>query len=390
MEPRYRERVRHVYPSGRALRMSLGSPVTDVNQSGIFVADKDVTIDFLGKKSDHDFFLEKESKSYDNISGKNPPQGITTYREYTDYDIYHSRANPGHIPLGAPTDNSAMVTAMARTNPGRAVVSVPTFIGELKDFPSLVRQGGRLALRLKDRSKKLRRRGRDKEAADAYLAYKFGIAPMISDVQKLMDFQGQTEKRMAELDRLYAKGGMRRRVEIFSATSSTQQKNFAVESTLSSVVRCDVMTITTGRKWCTLRWQPTSPPQFKNDQEKQQVAQKLVFGLNAESLTLTAWNLLPWSWMIDWFSNCGDYIAAHNNAVPAQAVGRCTMTHLETSTSYRRSDSNSWIQGGNAVFTRTSKTRVIGGGNNLEASLPFLSGNQLSILGALAVSRGRR
>lgn len=387
MEPRYRTRGSTRLAAGHAKRVQGGSTTIYIQQNTRNDVYRSSTIDYTGEYSDHNFTLERVTKTYENLNYRTNPTSQTSYNEYKDYDIHGSRAVGAHIALDSTSASAAMSKAMARTNPSRAVVSVPTFIGELKDFPSLIRQGGNLALKLKKRSKRLRRGKRLKEAADTYLAYKFAIAPMISDLQKLMNFQQSAQQRMDELDRLYSKGGLKRRVFISSDSGSTSQQNVAVESTLSAVVRCNIDTSTHMDRWCTLRWTPILGPGYSNDKEKEQLAQRLVLGLNAHSLVTTAWELLPWSWMIDWFSNCQDLIEGHNNTVPAIAIGRCTMTHYYTTISYRRSDNIDSLSGGSAMFTRESKYRVIGGGDTFEAHFPLFSGNQLSILGALSVSK---
>jgi len=261
----------------------------------------------------------------------------------------------------------------------------------MKDLPRLVKDAGNVALRVKKRSAILKKNKRLKEAADTYLAYKFAITPLISDVQNMVNWQNHAERRMEELDKLYSGKGMRRRINVWSDVRETQQGQVPVESGLSIVFTCRVRTVTEGRRWITLRWKPTSKRPFSNDKEKQSLANSLVFGLNAQSLTSTAWNLLPWSWMIDWFTNMGDYIASGNNAVPAQAVSRCVMTHTRTTATWTRDDNHFDFQGGGATFVRESKVRTIGVGASPDANFPLLSGNQLSILGALFAARqGRR
>jgi hypothetical protein len=259
----------------------------------------------------------------------------------------------------------------------------------MRDFPSLIRSAGRVALKLKKKARVLKRGKRLKAAADTYLAYKFAINPLISDLQKMMDFQSSTEQRMEELDRLYSKGGMRRRITIAS-DSTTSSGNLVLDSSLSIIISVAIETITRQRRWATLRWRPTSPRPWKNDKEKQELAQRLVFGLNAHTLTVTAWELLPWSWMIDWFSNTQDYLMAHNNTVPAHAESRCVMTQKETTASHTRNDSNIGFLGGNASYTRISKARSVGVSASLAAHFPLFTGSQLSILGALSVSKGHR
>jgi hypothetical protein len=282
-----------------------------------------------------------------------------------------------------------MSDLLARTNPGRADISLPTFIGEMKDFPMMIRQEGRLALNLKTLGRNLSRKGKIKEAADAYLGYKFGIAPLLSDLKKIISFQDAVDKRINELDRLYSKGGLRRRVNLWSDTKSSSSTTIiASEFGGSLLLTARVTTITKVKRWGTVRWIPTSPPQFITDSEKKAYARRLVFGLNAFSLGLTAWELLPWSWLADWFLNVQNLLEAHNNTVPAKAVNCCIMTQSDTTSDISRT-SHPEYTGGNATLVRGNRVRSLQTAA-LNTSLPFLNGSQLSILGALSVSKGIR
>lgn len=112
--------------------------------------------------------------------------------------------------------------------------------------------------------------------------------------------------------------------------------------------------------------------------------------MNAENLVATAWELFPWSFMIDWFSNVGDLITAANNTVPVEASSVNCMQHRMTSVSWSRADYENDFSGGTALFTRETKRRDVSFGPGLTLSLPLLSGGQLSILGALSASRASR
>jgi hypothetical protein len=115
------------------------------------------------------------------------------------------------------------------------------------------------------------------------------------------------------------------------------------------------------------------------------LARKAVFGLSFEPED--AWNLIPWTWMIDWFSNCGEWLEAHNNRIPCSPERVCIMTKTETVCVWIRTDSLSYT-GGECYALRTTKSRALSSGS-AEAWLPFISERQLSILGALHIQSYR-
>lgn len=381
---RQRSKYKGSRTSGVARRVSL-APVF-IQQNTPYNIYESVCTDFVGKQYDHDFNMERITRSVVGLNGLRYITYPTYYRSYKNYDCHGTRNVDGHISLGWPNVAQIEAAVKARSNPSRPVVSIPTMIAEAKDFINPIRLAGQVALKKKKLSKILRRKGRIKESADAYLSYKFAIEPTIRDLASLVGAQASISQRMDELDRLYSNGGLRRRVDVFSGTG-VSDSSLAIESGLGIVFRNRIQTVTTARSWGTIRWKPVGTAAFKNDKEKAELAARLVLGMNAESLVATAWELFPWSFMIDWFSNVGDLITAANNTVPAEASSVNCMQHRMTTISWARSDSESDFGGGSALFTRETKRRDISLGSGLTLSLPFLNGGQLSILGALSASR---
>jgi len=119
------------------------------------------------------------------------------------------------------------------------------------------------------------------------------------------------------------------------------------------------------------------------------------------------WEVLPWSWLIDWFSNVGDVVSNISPNAVDNLVMRYgfIMKHVLTKTEYQSDTSwegaNSsfggfgsvWKGGSHAfVSTSTVETKVRMGGSNpfgLNVQLSSLSAYQLSILAALGISRGQ-
>jgi hypothetical protein len=109
------------------------------------------------------------------------------------------------------------------------------------------------------------------------------------------------------------------------------------------------------------------------------------------------YNAIPWSWLIDWFSNAGDIIenlevgVADRLAADYMYMMRENWGHVERFSTARIYRENGII----ADITSTSqrllsvKTRVLGDPFGFNTSANNLTGMQLSILGALGLSRLR-
>jgi hypothetical protein len=265
-------------------------------------------------------------------------------------------------------------TLLARTNPSRPVVSIPTYIGELRDAPELIRLTGKSLL---------------KKGASTYLNWQFGWEPLISDLRKMVDFQSHVEKRMKEIQSLTKKGGLHRRISIDEGSIEGPEESVSIDGVYAAV-NATRQTITTWKTWGTVNW--LQDPEVKLPQSSAEMlalARRSVYGLSLDpgSIATDAWNLLPWSWLVDWFTNAGDFISSFDNTVPAVPFNPCIMKEIKSTTTFKRTNSN-WISGGDASITRTLKLRRLGDAT-LAANLPFLSGRQLSILGSLAITRSR-
>lgn len=305
-------------------------------------------------------------------------------REYKNWFTAQQYGRPGHLSVpGMPSEASCMARLMAQTNPGRATVSVPTFVGELRDFPGLLKSAGDAVFSVTRRGRRSRR------AASAYLGYQFGLAPLIADISTFLEFESHVSKRVKELEAMWKNGGIRRRRTMFSGVASVGVDAFTAESGLGEVVKIHIIHTTRVVRWATVRWVPTQIPKFSGGDDAINYARRMVAGLGGSYSALeTAWNLMPWSWLIDWCFGVSYFIEAYNNSVPCSATRGCVMTYTRSEETSRRTQvpPNSWVSGGTGRKRLETKERlVVAAGVN--TNLPFLSGKQLSILGALAVAR---
>lgn len=292
----------------------------------------------------------------------------------------------------SPSDNQALAEGLAKTNPSKPVVDLPLFVFELRDLPRMLRDWGDIIQATRFSFKNGRRFGDLKDlprfAAQRHLEYQFAIAPFIGDLMRMMDFQAQTEKRIRMLKNLKS-GAIVRSATVWGDDGVVQPEKLSYVSSLyQESNRLAYRLATRRRMWVSTKWTATRPLP-DTDMELRALANKLVFGLDTSFSLL--WNAMPWTWLVDWFSNIGDIVDGARNTIPCAHTGSCIMLHRKTVI-----DSWRWVS---RPSSSTIKLRIADSVNEHklrwlaptvalpEFDLPFLDGRQLSILSALAVTR---
>lgn len=270
---------------------------------------------------------------------------------------------------------------LAKSNPSLPHVNIPAAIGELKDLPSLVRGWGRNLL---------------SNIAKGHLSWRWAIKPMIGDIQKLWRFQQAVDKRLQELRRLRDGKEMRKRVSLGTDHIQTAPTRVLLHSEGTSVYgwRRDVYAI---NKWGSANWkiQSGSPLTSMSDDPREgselnRFTRRTMMGINSYGALAAAWELTPWSWLIDWFSNVGTIMSATNNAVGC-AYGRlCWMATSTCDVVITPEPTSSWLSiNGQFRWRKTRKDRI-----PVSPVIPFplpylpvITAGKLSILAALAALR---
>lgn len=350
--------------------------------------------DTIGNRDgDNLFKVELTTRTWEPLTGSVGAEQLSNYKYYKNFLpawAYSSEShNPG--PLSSiPSVGTVALATLARSNPSRPAVSIPNFIYELKDLPKMIRDIGNFKRQLANIRAKGVQQVTPKNAASHLLSYQMGWRPLISDLRKLLSFQADVNKKYIELQNLYNKGGIQRRVRNPSWTATqTLEGNVTIESGLGDLIRCRRTGSTTVERWGTVRWKPSSLPKGgTSDQALAKLARDLTFGMNGISAK-QLWDAIPWTWLIGWFSNCDEFFQAHFNTIPLSHSTPCVMTKRVTRADYTRLPGNHpQYTGGNGTVIFSTKERTVNGGS-LSATIPFLNGRQLSILGALAIQRKR-
>lgn len=332
-----------------------------------------------GFGTDNDFTLVKENHRIPLLSGSEmSSDGSTKLKEFFSYPIgYRPIAPPvshfGGVPTFGELQNLCVQIA-ARTSPSRANLSVPTALGELGDIPMLVQNAGNKALRA---------------IAAGYLSWRFCLAPMISDLRRMSKFTAAVQHRFDRLTRM-AKRPWSTSVVPVSNKSETVHLNGGDPITIHSegaTCRAFRNVTYTRKEWASIRWKLLVQPPL-DAKSRYELSERLIRGITSYEALQTAWNLQPWSWLVDWFVDIGTWIQANNNTIPAIASGFCWMCTDTSRTSYHQYEHPSWVSiDGEHTEGITRKLRRCPGVSPLIPPIPVLpaiTAGTASIVASLA------
>jgi hypothetical protein len=349
-------------------------------------------IDSLGKGFPHDLEIDYKNHFFWSLNGTSRASGAGGFLSWK-YNGYSMGGTAAHIaPTSTePTDNTSLSMMLARTNPSRPLVALPVFLYELKDIPELLKQWNRDAIYLNGyfSSPSVQKLIRDapRRFAQTIPEWEFGVKPFFNDMLKVLQVQKSMDRKIRMLKNLQKGGSAGGYAVVWENTAvggpftGYVSPLYQEENTYAAFVE------TTYRKWGTCTWIPAIPLPPMTDTELWWKAMQLTTGMDF-SLS-NVYSAMPWSWLIDWFTNVGDIVDSYRNTIPVKHDGSCIMLHVVTR--YK-----TWVQTGgsgqigasvNKSPLRESKLRRVMGSVApvAEYNLSFLNDKQLSILGSLAV-----
>jgi len=319
----------------------------------------------------HPFTLERFKLNPGTITGQ---AEVFPVYHFTGYP-YANQSSAGVHLAGSPiSDVEAATNVIAATNPSRAEVSVPNFIAELKDLPSM--------LHLKGQSHHSKRR------SQSVVEQNFGWDLLFRDLASIFDFTGQVDRRVKESNNLHAKGGLRRMRTTYDGGGSEVDENVYFHS-FEFVVRGHVNKQTRCKQWVTVRWLPDAVD-IPDAADMLALARRTVHGwsLDSNAIASVIWEAVPWSWFSDYFSNVGTFLRASNNSVGATPIC-CVMTHVRTEHTQVVEFVPPGISCSPSSSILESKQRVLQSAG-ITATQPFLTTKQLLTLSSIAVSLGTK
>lgn len=341
------------------------------------------------------------------VAGKKLPSVMLTDKRTVDSIITSTTYQGPMLPVNPtglvfPPDlsssNAALdavgATAVARCKPTNSVASASVALGELlKDgLPHLV--GHRT---WEDRAV------RAKGAADEFLNVEFGWNPLISDIRSFSMAVRNANSVLTQFERDSGRN-VRRRFEFPIQTTKS-------ESLWDGANRCYInpfnsnlldpaavlgpayrTRVTVRRQWFSGAFTYRIPlgTSLGSSLRRQYLEAGKLLGTNLTPETL--WNLAPWSWAADWFSNAGDVVSNLSDAATYGLVLRYgyVMEETITSDSYvRLGDTGYKTSGAGVSMTLVNHTKKRRRANPFGFGITWegLNPIQYAILAALGISR---
>ena len=283
-----------------------------------------------------------------------------------------------NIPHGMMGLDQAATKLLSRSNPSRPGVTPLTLIQDLVEIPRMLRDVGKL---IKAPHKHLS----VKELANKNLAVQFGWLPLISDLKSVTELGSTIEKRKSELQHLYSGRGLRRRITLDRSHNQDSLSGYCGVGPFTTSYTNDRMGV--AEMWGVAHWKPTEVPRIRpSDRDLLKKAIQLASGMTVEGLFDGAWDLIPWSFLVDYFTDVHGFVLAHGNTVPATFSHGTIMVHQKTYNGIGI-DCPPGYDGGQGPVLYEQKERFLCPNATINAFLPHIGVNRLSILSSLFIQR---
>jgi hypothetical protein len=340
--------------------------------------------DWIGQPVvDSPFNSGQYAGAYPSISGTFNPTNVTGVDEVR-YSAFTLQGLPSGLTgmSTLPVPNGWMLDLVAGTNPSRPVLNIPEAVENIVSLPRMVKNLGDLIL---SPASKMSPKG----FAGEYLGVQFGWRPLIDDLTKLLNVQSYVLKRNRELHQLYSGKGLRRRLK-FADDSVVSVANTSTSINTSAITQSCSLEVKRSQ-WGTIRWYPTDPPPYHPDDIRwNALSLRLVLGATPEAMANGLWKVMPWTWLLGWFTNFGKFTLANSWTIPAQHGAGCFMnkavgTYKSAGVSWTNAKASNLTHSG--VATRTIRQRSVSSTVTAGVNMPYLDMFRLSILSSLFAQR---
>lgn len=303
------------------------------------------------------------------------------------YENYNppNRTGYAYAPSPSAFDEGYWKTkALANLNPYRPTVDIPLFLWELKDLPRMVQHAGWLLKGLTNAYY----RHHWKDLGSLYLAYQFGWAALVRDVLGMFDFTRQIENRKRYLRSLERGDTFRRTLYSGIVSSSVTPNGYSLSAPWRSVVVADIERTYRLKVWFTAnaKLQDTLPG---DDRAFITLSRDLVMGMSFQPERV--WDFIPWTWLIDYFANIGDYLEAHGTNARVKVTRMNLMaTRVDTSKLVNVRPEAGLTCSHSELVTEIKKRYVYSNPTPSVHLTPFITQGQMAIIGALSATRAKR
>lgn len=306
----------------------------------------------------------------------------------TFYGIGAMPPGLSNLPLsGMSAAASYGAEAWNRFKPGKPQFQLSVALAELRDMPGM----------LQKRAYAHRNLGKH------YLSAQFGWLPFVSDLRKLFQTQKLLERTFKNIQNMNGKW-VKRSGTVKSDTWAGYAGKWSYAGYIPcfdpipwadvcdlSKLRCEGQMTESERVWFSGRFRyyiPDLDVKLKDTKWKANVARRIM------GLTITpadAWEAVPWSWLIDYFSNAGQILSNLSSGYIDDVVAKYAYVMRSRITEISQTSYGQLSHGGHPFQGTVSckwetKARATANPFGFTTSAD-LSGRQLAILAALGLSR---
>lgn len=249
------------------------------------------------------------------------------------------------------------------------------------------------------------------KVGDELLNYQFGVAPVISDAKKFVSAVSNMDKLLAQFEA--DAGKVVRRKYYFPIErdvtekpysnsggppwgtlpfNGVNQSGFTSNEGEGCIVRTEVIT----RRWFSGAFTYNLPMGMDSRKKIGELALR-ADRLGLELTPETLWNLTPWSWAVDWFTNAGDVLSNYSAWAKYGLILHYgyIMEHVKVSRTYSRTNVRSMpdekpVRLPSTTLVTETKRRLKANPFGFGVTFEGLSDLQLAILASLGMTRGSR
>lgn len=296
--------------------------------------------------------------------------------------------------------------AIAGLDPWSTKVDLPLFLFELKDMPKMLLDVCKLLTLgqfTDDMAAGWSRLSKFKstdwgELPGSFLSYRFGWAPIVKDIVTYFDLAKSIDDRMRYFRRLETKQRVRRTLfdgQTLDRINRQSPGGYVVKVGTWKMLTADIREQQHLKVWFTARAKLVDP--LPNDGVAlRSLSKDILLGLTRRPASV--WEYIPWTWLIDYFANVGEYMRAWEALTRVRVSNMNIMAHQVSS----RSLTNFWLRDGLTCSSPAHRVeqklrRVYTYPLPKLAFDPFLNNGQMAVLGALAsaktlkaLTRGRK
>lgn len=304
----------------------------------------------------------------------------------SEYDNYkpQNRALWQYCPDPTSTPWSLIETkALAVLNPNRPILDLPLFLWELKDvLPALKKWGDNL----------LGSNGAGDLVGGQYLAFQFGWLPLMDDLHKILNLGKLLDAHLKRMQALKGDGTRIKRT-VLNTDQLIAWWAYPLNTAhvfIPSPIWVGNEIVGEKRKAWVVANVKIDTSMFPTEDDFRNSVFDRALGIHSAALSYaTIWEMMPWSWLVDYFTNIGTMLAARRGGFLFTIERTCLMCKTVVTSTLHESENPYGLSVIPGSLTTTIKQRVVLN-RPLQASLVYgrvFTPHMLGILGSLFLTR---